>query len=430
MNKNFQTLLSLLILIIAGCSKSKTPGPNGGGAANNPKLQIVSGNNQSAAIGASPTDTISVKITGNTLSSQNYYVEFRGSCCNADLPVTLSFEGNGISTYSYRLAGNIGSQTLQATLVEHGSNKRIDSVTFNLTGTATAPGINRAACTPFSVGFATFCKNLSGRIFVTFGDQQALRYSDDNGISWNPVKSLGTKHNFISMKTDGKNHMMLFAHNEGIYYSADGGQTWELHPNAPFKSQDFKDMNYSSLGTMFFTTLAQTLYYSEDNGNNWIQIKPPAASDYRAPLQASNGDFLIFLASVDYIYRSQDKGITWKPLPSIQKGQPDGIFAFYLDNSSGWLYKAVQNPRIDVYVSKDNGATFSPLGLMLNFLPSFIQVYNNIIYLADYNYAYKFGSDKQQVLLYPVLSTQIGSGMIVADNGNFIGYSTYIVVIN
>jgi hypothetical protein len=375
----FSGFILLSVLIVSACSKSKQPGPIDNGANNKPKIEIVSGNNQTAKVVFFPADTIKVKVTGAGTNIKNYKVEFRGSGCNADLPSTSDFPDNGAAITYYRLAGNAGAQTLQATLIENGSNKRVDSVTFNFTGTEMTPGRNYSACTPYS-DIVNFCKIASGRVYATFGNKNSIRYSDDNGISWYPVKSLGSNHNFVCIKSDGKNQIMLFAYNEGIYYSADGGATWELHGNAPFKSQEFQDMNYSVQGTMFFATKAQNLYYSEDNGLNWTKISPPSGDGYKEPSQGGNGDFFVF-ALDDGLYRSADKGATWKRLADVPGSiGMDGMFAFYLDNNTGWLYKFVQYPQNDIYISKDNGNTFSSLMLPGNLLSNYITVGNGAVY--------------------------------------------------
>jgi photosystem II stability/assembly factor-like uncharacterized protein len=416
--KLYLSALILLVSIITGCSKSKTPGPTDNGSNNKPKIEIVSGNNQTAKVGFFLADTIKVKITGTGINVKNYTIEFRGSGCNADLPSIRAFPDNETTITNYRLAGNTGAQTLQATLIESGSNKRVDSVTFNFTGTEMTPGRNYSACTPF-IDVANFCKIASGRIYATFGRENSVRYSDDNGISWFPVKSLGSNHYFVSIKSDGKNQIMLFAYNEGIYYSADGGATWELHGNAPFKGQQFLDMNYSVQGTMFFSTKEQNLYYSEDNGLNWTKISPPRGNGYK-PSQGGNGDFFVFVQD-DGLYRSADKGATWKRIADVPGSiGNDGMFAFYLDNNTGWLYKSVQSPRNDIYVSKDNGNTFSSLMLPGNLLSNYITVENGAVYFNTGGTVYKIDKDMHLSKITDIDMFQNGDYFIIANNNNFI----------
>jgi len=265
---------TLIVLFITGCSKSKTPGPADNGSAN-PKLSIVSGNNQTAKVGNFPSDSIKVKLSGNNVNFSKYAVEYKGSGCNFDLPTVSPFDNAGIARAYYRLAGNLGAQTLQATLIESASSKRLDSVIFNFNGSAPTRGLNYAACTPLFAEPKSFAKTGTGRMFLVLGTGRSIfRYSDDDGISWYPVKGLQSSDGLQTVRSDGKNQVVVYSITQGMYYSSDNGLTWQLR-TVPFKGQDNTSMSYTASGKLFFIARSGGLYYSEDNGVNWIELKVP-----------------------------------------------------------------------------------------------------------------------------------------------------------
>ncbi len=407
----------LIVLFIAGCSKSKTPGPVNNGSSN-PKLSIVSGNNQTAKVGFFPSDTIRVKVSGTNINVKNYYVEFRGSGCNADLPTSSGIENNGTSVAYYRLAGNVGAQTLQATLIELASSKRLDSVIFNLNGTAPTSGLNFAACTPLFAAPESFAKTGTGRMFVVLGTGKSLfRYSDDDGISWNPVKGLNSLESLQTVRSDGKNQVVVYSTTQGMYYSADNGLTWQLR-TVPFKGQSNTSMSYTASGKLFFIARSGGFYYSEDNGINWTELKiAEHGNGLLTPQEGPNGEFYVF-ASDEGIFKSIDKGVNWSKLPYVTgPSHADGSFAFFVDYSNGWIYKSAQNPSA-IYLSKDGGNTYSAY-LNADVIANSFTMNNGIIYYEAGSAIYKVDSPNHFVKLYgEIVSADFDGAIMVSNSGN------------
>ncbi|MCO5947756.1 sialidase family protein [Mucilaginibacter flavidus] len=420
----------LIVLFIIGCSKSKSPGPVDNGSSN-PKLSIVSGNNQTAKVGFFPSDTIKVKLTGNGINTNNYSVEFRGSGCNADLPVTSGFENNGTTIAYYRLAGNTGAQTFQATLIEQASGKRIDSVIFNFTGTPLTTGLNYSACTPSYTSNTTFCKTGSGRLFAAFGasSKNAMRYSDDEGASWYPVKALGANHRFQAVRSDGKNQVMADGFDEGIYYSADNGDTWVLRSNVPFKGKQYGSMTYTSTGKMLYAVKYASLYYSEDNGLTWSTLTLPA-DNYWTPQEGPGGEFYIFGEALG-LYKSTDKGQHWNLLPGVVKagGPHDGMFAFYVDDKTGYVYKSAQQPTQLFWISKDGGDTYQTYLSSISTLANYIYKFNDVLYFQSVGGIYKIDAPNHAVKLFSDIQPSFDGNFMVSDHNNLIFPTTNFIYV-
>src|SRR3569833_378634 len=418
MRRNLLCAFALAVLIAAGCSKSKTPGPTDTGSKNPPKLQIVSGNNQSAKVGFYPADTIKVKVSGNGFDNTKYYIEFKGSGCNADLPADRNILADGTSVAYYRLAGNIGVQTLQATLAEVGTNKRIDSVMFNFTGTAPVTGLNYSACTPIGEG-TSFSKTGTGRLFAAFGSsgKNNLRYSDDDGVSWFPVKGIKAGYVIEKVKSDGKNQVVAYSINDGMYYSADNGETWKLQ-NTPFKGVSPNALAYTPTGKIFFIGFNESFYYSADNGVTWSSLTVEKGDGLTLPQEGPNGEFYVFAQELG-IYKSTDKGATWKKLPYVTGTDYwDGSFGFYVDYSNGWLYKSAQNPTA-IYVSKDGGNTYSSLANM-DPIPFYFMTNNSVLYFQGGYDIYKIDGGHVVKIISGGLIVLFDGDFFVSNSGNVV----------
>ena len=428
MRRNLLYVYTLTVLIAAGCSKSKTPGPTDTGSKNPPKLQIVSGNNQSAKVGFYPADTIKVKASGDGFDYTKYYIEFRGSGCNADLPADRSIQADGTSVAYYRLAGNVGAQTLQATLIESSSHNRIDSIAFNFTGTEVTAGLNYSACTPPLLGTDKFCKTGTGRLFVAFGEKAALRYSDDDGVSWYPVTSLGASHLFMSVRSDGKNQVIAYDYNDGIYYSPDNGETWVLRAAVPFKGLEYGSMTYASSGKMFYAPKFNTAFYSADKGVTWTKMNLPNESSYITPQEGPSGEFYILNEALG-LYKSIDNGMNWTLLPGVLKsdGTHDGSFGFYVDDKTGYVYKSAQQPAAEFWISKDGGNTYQTYLTSITTLANYINKFNDVLYFQSAGSIYKIDGANHAVKLATDVFSDLDGSFIISNNNSLL-YSSSIFI--
>src|SRR5581483_6669853 len=191
MPKNLIILSAISCLLYFGCSKDKQPAPQTG-QSSKVKIELVSGGNQTDTIGKLLANPIVVKVTSNGVAQSGYKVEFAGSGCNADDPVSSSASADGTIKYYWFLAGDVGSQSLKAIVLDS-QNEKIDSITVQSTGLSPGAGWHNAACSlPANLSPSAFCKLSTGRILAAF--KSGLRYSDDNGTSWHALKSFGNTH--------------------------------------------------------------------------------------------------------------------------------------------------------------------------------------------------------------------------------------------
>ncbi|MDF2430860.1 MAG: hypothetical protein JWP44_491 [Mucilaginibacter sp.] len=348
------TLSAILLFLFFGCKKSSNnPVP----VNSNAKLSLVSGSNQSAAIGYWLKDSIVVKVTNNGLPVSNVDIQFIGSGCNEDLITDVKTKADGTAKYFWILAANQGTQTLDAVAIIQ--NERIDSIAINATAVSSAGQPLRSACTPNPGGQAQRILRLStGRLIACFPGKTSMRYSDDNGKSWNPIKSFGPNYTVAWITTSPQDEIFAATTGDGIFYSKDAGNTWTNITPSTFNKQDkIDDIAFTIDGKLIFTGSANDIYVSPDKGTTWTSSgnglnTTPA---YQNPVELQNGDLYI-LSFANILYKSSDNGKNWTAQNNAQNERVTGIYV----DKNGWFYKASDILFDEVIlISKDNGATFN-----------------------------------------------------------------------
>jgi len=115
------------------------------------------------------------------------------------------------------------------------------------------------------------------------------------------------------------------------------------------------------------TAQSHPLSISLDKGKTWTALPPnlfntPSITsdgdEFNDPIEDKNGNLYVTGQESETIYKSADGGKSWA---SISNMQNEGYFAFYIDNNN-WFYKSAANVANGwIYISKDNGATYSTL---------------------------------------------------------------------
>jgi photosystem II stability/assembly factor-like uncharacterized protein len=391
----FSSLLVACSFIIFGCSKKEQPKPLQ--QVSTIKINLLSGDNQSSGIGHPLNDSILIKVTQNGSPLNNAVVQFRGSGCNSDLSIQLNTKPDGIVKYLWRLAANQGSQTLSAIVMD--GNNKADSVTIH--ATATSPNTNGfiSACTPYNSETLNIVSLSTGRLLSCFSEKNSLRYSDDNGVSWSPIKSLGANHSILAIVTSPQDEIFVATKGDGVLYSKDSGNTWaDITPANFNKSELIEDMGFSG-GSLMFTGSSSDLFTSSDKGKSWTSSIAglPANFGYIFPCRLNNGD--LYVVSMGLIlFKSTDGGVNW----SAQNTTANQVLAICVDNN-GWFYKSTFSNTSGgaVYISKDNGQTYSVLYTVNGFVNTMNILSDGFMYYSDFFYLNKIYNSINNQGQYP-----------------------------
>jgi len=355
------------------------------------KISLLSGDNQSSGIGFPVNDSILVKVTQNGSPLGNVVVQFTGSGCNSDLSFQLKTKADGTVKYLWRLAANQGSQTLSAVAMD--GNTKADSVIIHATATSPGPGGSISACTPYNSEPINIVSLSTGRLLSCFSGNNSLRYSDDNGVSWNPVKGLGASHSILGVVTSPTDEIFVTTKADGIFYSKDLGSTWtDITPANFNKSEYIQDMGFSG-GSLMFTGNSNDIFTSPDKGKSWASSAAglPANTGYIFPYRLNNGDLYVMSLGL-ILFKSTDGGLNWTA-QNNDNITDNHILAICVDKN-GWLYKSIFTNTTGgvVYISKDNGQTFSVLYTVNGFLDTMNVLSDGSIYFEDFFYLNKISN--------------------------------------
>jgi len=437
MKKNLIIPFAAIALLYFGCSKSNNS--DNGPKNNTPapvKIEIVSGSGQTDTVGLQLANVIVVKVTQNGSPVSGYNVEFQGSGCNQDLTINETTQADGTTSYIWRLAGDVGQQTLKAYAL-NAQNQKVDSATAISTGVAAGPGWHHSACTLMdSDPVEAFAKLSSGKLFACYSGEHYIRYSEDNGASWSALTNLGNNHHFSWILSSPSDELYVFADNEGTFYSKDAGQTWTQLSIPPI-SGVISTVIYTPDGKLIITTQTN-VYISADKGQTWATtpasgFEVPGAhgggdDDFASPTEDKSGNLYVVGRVSGTIYKSTDNGNTWA---AVARPQNELDFGFYVDNNN-WYYKIIGGSlEAGLYLSKDNGATYTELFSASYFLDLFsIQSDGNYYFEDVATGLYQSTGITTSVKLISSFLTPTNAPYVVAKNGNVISgyYSNMFIV--
>ena len=397
MRKNLiLTILSIGLLYVS-CSKLSevniNPPPKKPVENHSIKLSLVSGDKQTDTIGNPLSSQIIVTVTQDGVPTSGYTVQFVASGCNQTDTVSTPSQPDGTADYIWSLAGEVGQQNMTA-YVLNSNNQKVDSIKATATALAAGPGWHRSGCSvQGSSSAATFCKLSTGRLFTCYGGVKTyLRYSDDNGVSWGAVKSLGNTHTITWVLSTPSDEIYAFTEgSDGTFYSNDGGKTWSNLGVPPFNTEIFSSIVCTPTGRLIAASeVDPPLSISTDKGKTWStspfsaflpqNMNNPLFSD---PTEDKDGNLYVVERQNGNLFKSADGGKTWSLVPEGGYNAPGDVFAFYVDNNN-WFYKSTSQFSPGIYLSKDNGINYN---LIVHFSP--IDEIANMSFQSDGNLYYE-----------------------------------------
>jgi photosystem II stability/assembly factor-like uncharacterized protein len=151
-----------------------------------------------------------------------------------------------------------------------------------------------------------------GAVFVSCG--KGLFKSANGGKTWKQVHARGWVMKLV------ESHGVLMATSEkGIIRSTDGGENWDLVMSEGGVGISVEVINGGFAAIAYNSLLqARRVRVSYDGGENWQAIDDGLPADASIASIVQLGDYF-FCGHPDGIFRSSDKGKTWKLLfPSIE----------------------------------------------------------------------------------------------------------------
>jgi photosystem II stability/assembly factor-like uncharacterized protein len=209
----------------------------------------------------------------------------------------------------------------------------------------------------------------AGKRLVAVGERGHVLLSDDNGASWRQAKSVPTRVMLTAVFFADGQYGWAVGHDETILNTVDGGETWTRSHFAPEAQQPLLDLWFANRVSGIAVGAYGAYFTTNDGGRTWASAKfapPPAPvathdgpstngtgapdeaelpNDYHLNRIIGVGNRLYIAAEGGQLYRSDDRGATWRVLPSPYEGsffglvpiRGEGLLAFGL---RGHLYRS------------------------------------------------------------------------------------------
>jgi len=204
----------------------------------------------------------------------------------------------------------------------------------------------------------------AGARLVAVGERGHVLLSDDQGVTWRQAKSVPTRAMLTAVFFIDSEYGWAVGHDETIINTADGGETWVRTHFSPEAQQPLLDLWFANRVSGIAVGAYGAYFTTNDGGRHWSSAKfapPPAKppthdgesapeegdlpADYHLNRIVGVGNRLYVAAEGGQLYRSDDRGASWRVLPSPYEGsffglvpiRGEGLLAFGL---RGHLYKS------------------------------------------------------------------------------------------
>jgi hypothetical protein len=382
--RKYLYLVPVLMAFFFGCKKDKK-GPIG------PLLglhvQVIKGNNQADTAGKQLKDSIIVKVANSGTALSGYIVQFKRSGCQDQIITEVTTSSTGQASFSWYLSGQIGPQSLSIVLLDNNRNK-VDATSAAALGIVPGHGWHRGGCLQnFPVNHVAALS--SGRILASVNATNYPYYSDDNALSWHPLTTFPNTY-FVSKIISTTAGTFLATKNDGIFLSADNGQTWNNVSSGIWNVQNFSDMTYTASGDLIVTN-ASGLFISSDSGQSWNEDDfglPMGAPT--SPVELPNGN-LLAIGSDNSAYMLPAHTGNWQNIGDHGNYILSNVESLYVDDK-GALFVSTPHDAPDgianIYESVDGGLSWSPVFKQSTL--SNLSSYPNIDNISKINGVYYF----------------------------------------
>jgi photosystem II stability/assembly factor-like uncharacterized protein len=190
---------------------------------------------------------------------------------------------------------------------------------------------------------------VAGTRLVAVGERGHVLLSDDNGAKWRQAKSVPTRAMLTAVFFADSQYGWAVGHDETILNTVDGGENWTRSHFAPEAQQPLLDLWFANRVSGIAVGAYGAYFTTNDGGRHWASAKfaPPPAKvpkhdgeaapgegqensedlppDYHLNRIVGVGNRLYIAAEAGQLYRSDDRGATWRALPSPYEGSLFGL---------------------------------------------------------------------------------------------------------
>lgn len=192
-----------------------------------------------------------------------------------------------------------------------------------------------------------------GDRLLAVGERGHILVSSDGGRSWTQAK-VPTRALLTGVYLHDGQLGWAVGHDAVVLRTRDGGVAWERVHHAPENERPLLDVWFKDAERGLATSAYGELLATSDGGDSWQPRAIRDGDDFHLNQLAAAADGTLYVAAeAGHLYRSDDSGETWVPLPSPYAGSFFGLLPL------------VEGPvlafglRGRLFASTDRGATWT-----------------------------------------------------------------------
>jgi len=159
---------------------------------------------------------------------------------------------------------------------------------------------------------------------IVVGERGHILYSDDQGASWTQAR-VPTIATLTGVFFHDKNLGWAVGHDAVILRTTDGGKNWARVYFGPEEERPLLDVWFKDANNGFAVGAYGFFLTTSDGGLNWSDNMISEDDWHLNKIMRSENGKLYLAAEAGLIYRSDDRGKTWKSLPSPYEGSFFGV---------------------------------------------------------------------------------------------------------
>ena len=164
-----------------------------------------------------------------------------------------------------------------------------------------------------------------GERLLAVGERGHILVSSDGGSSWTQAK-VPTRALLTGVYLYDSQLGWAVGHDAVVLRTRDGGSTWERVHYAPENERPLLDVWFKDAERGLATSAYGELIATSDGGDSWHARAVREGDDFHLNQLAAAADGTLYIAAeAGHLYRSDDGGLRWVPLPSPYEGSFFGL---------------------------------------------------------------------------------------------------------
>ncbi len=164
-----------------------------------------------------------------------------------------------------------------------------------------------------------------GERLLAVGERGHILVSTDDGLSWTQAE-VPTRALLTGLFMHDSRLAWAVGHDAVVLRTRDGGATWERVHHAPESERPLLDVWFEDAERGLAIGAYGGLLVTRDGGDSWQPRVLREGDDFHLNQLASAADGALYIAAeAGHLYRSDDGGETWLPLPSPYEGSFFGL---------------------------------------------------------------------------------------------------------